>query len=152
MKRKEGKKGNGPPSSSSSCPGSRIPRRVLDQLSRMPVQAHDTLQNQVRHIQHRKPDHRPARSELRAYALGEVKSGDQSSERREEEPFCQRILEEDETRERRAVVGEICDYEADEEAGVLRDEVEAKFARDEQGEDPGALHEAAFAVGWVGPD
>jgi hypothetical protein len=148
-KKQEKKK---PSSGNRSCPGSRVPRRVLDQLSRMSVQAHDTLQDQVRHVEDRKQYHRPAVGELGAYSLGEVKSGDESSESREEKPFCQWVLEEDETRERRAVVGEVRDYKADKKACVLRDEVEAQFAGDEKGEDSGALHGAAFTVGRVGPD
>ena len=55
-------------------------------------------------------------------------------------------------RERGAVIGEVGDDEAEQQAGVLGDEVEAQFAGDEEGEDSNALHEAAFAVGRVRPD
>lgn len=51
-----------------------------------------------------------------------------------------------------AVFGPIGDDEADEQTSVLRDEVEAQLAHDEQREDSHALLAGALAFGWVVPD
>ena len=55
-------------------------------------------------------------------------------------------------RETGAVAGPVCDDEAQEQTGVLRDKVETQLADDEQGEDSQALFAGAFAFGWVVPD
>lgn len=49
-------------------------------------------------------------------------------------------------------MGPAGDDEADEQTGVLRDEVETDFADDEQGEDSQALLAGTLAFGWVVPD
>lgn len=119
----------------SSSPRSRVPRRVLDQLSRVSVQPHHTLQDQVRNVQHRKPHHRPPRGKLRSHDLGKVQGSDQSADCREQEPLSHGVLKENEMRESRTVAGPVCDDEAQKQASVLRDEVEAQLADYEQGED-----------------
>lgn len=131
---------------------SRVPRRVLDQLSRMPVQPHHTLQNQIRSVNNREPHHRPPRSEFRSHNLSKVQSSNQSTDCSEQEPLGHGVLEEDQVREPLAVAGPVCDDEAQEQTGVLRDEVETHFADDEQGEDSQALFAGALAFGWVVPD
>jgi len=55
-------------------------------------------------------------------------------------------------RESGAVLGPVGDDEANEQTGVLRDEVETDFADDEKGEDSQALLAGALAFGWVVPD
>jgi len=55
-------------------------------------------------------------------------------------------------RESGAVLGPVGDDEANEQTGVLRDEVETDFADDEKGEDSQALLAGPLAFGWVVPD
>jgi hypothetical protein len=91
----------------------------------MPIQPHHTLQNQIRHIQPSKPQHmRPARK-LRPHPLRKIQRSDQSAHRREQKPLRHGVLEEHQARELATVVREIRDEEADQQARVLRDEVEA---------------------------
>lgn len=135
-----------------SIPRSRIPRRILDQLSRMSIQTHDTLQDQIRHIKHRKPDHRSPRSELRPNALSEVQRCYQRSNSREQEPFCHGILKEDKVHKPVATVRKVGDDETDKQASVLRDEIETHLTGNQEGEKSRALHGTAFACGWIGPD
>jgi hypothetical protein len=91
----------------------------------MPIQSHHTLQNQIRHIQPSKPQHvRPARK-LRPHSLREIQRSDQSTHRREQEPLRHGVLEEHQARKLAAVVREVRDEEADQQARVLGDEVEA---------------------------
>lgn len=67
-------------------------------------------------------------------------------------PRRARVLEENEVREPSAVARPVRDDKAQEQTGVLRDEVETQFADDEQRENSQALPAGAHAFGWAVPD
>lgn len=94
-----------------SSPRRRVPRRILNQLSRMPVQSHDTLQDQIRDIQHREPAHIPLPRELAPDLVAKVNGDHQRAQRREQKPLRHGVLEEDQVCKLGPVAREVGDDE-----------------------------------------
>lgn len=94
----------------------------------MPVQTHGGHEDQVGYVDDTEDKHRLPRCEFRSHFLGEVECKQEGDDGREEEPLGHRITEEKEADQLRWVPGPVGDDEAEQQTGVLRNEIVADLA------------------------
>lgn len=113
-------------------PLSGVPSSITYELSRMSINAHVALQDEVWSIHHTKRQHHPKSREFASDNIGAEKCYNQSHNDNDEEPFSEGIAEPDELDEFENVAGPAVDNKAEDQAGVLRHEVVGQLAEEQQ--------------------